>query len=455
MKVKTIHFVKQEGSPVYVQVYEAIKEDILRGYLHYGDQLPSIRHCANQLSLSRTSIEAAYQRLLLEGYIIAKAQKGYFVDVDEKNADLRKQILAKPKIEKVVEKEYDLRSSSIDATSFDTTIWMHYLKEVLQDEHVIMAYGDPQGEKELRVALQKYMYSMRGVLSQEEQIIVGASFQSLLYLICSLYEGKKVVGMEVGGFPQAEQVFQDCGFRIVMLKQDERGICMEDLYKQEIGILYVNSASCGSEKKALRSNRRSALLQYAKQKQILVLEDDHNGELRYRSKMRPAMQGFDRGQQVVYIRSFSKLLLPSLRMSFMVLNASLSKRYAKRKTRYNPSASKMEQLALARYISDGHLERQVRRLKKRYEKKSELMMDALQKEFPDMTMTLDESALQIILHLKSSIDIDAYIQCAKEHHILLQKSALGNITLSFAAIAEQEIVPLIHQLKEVWANMEK
>ena len=453
MKIKTIHFMKAEGNPLYVQVYDAIKHDILNGYLHYGDQLPSIRTCARQLSLSRTSIEAAYQRLLLEGYIIAKAQKGYFVDVDEKNADLRKVILAQVKPKKIAEKEIDLRSSSIDATSFDTAIWMHYLKEVLQDEHVIMAYGDPQGEKELRVALQKYIYSMRGVLSQEQQILVGASFQSLLYLICSLYEGEKVVGMEIGGFPQAEQVFQDCGFTLVMLEQDEGGVRMEDLRKHKIGILYLNSASCGSEKKALRSSRRSALLQYAKQEQILLLEDDHNGELRYRSKMRPAMQGFDRGQQVIYIRSFSKLLLPSLRVSFMVLNETFSARYAQRKNRYNPSASKIEQLALARYLSDGHLERQVRRLKKRYEKKSGLMLDALQEEFPTVTTTLDESALQIILHMDASIDIDVYIQRAFEHHILLQKSTLGEITLSFAAIGEADISSLVHQLKEIWQTI--
>lgn len=435
---------------MYLQVYHAIKEDILSGYMSYGDQLPSIRVLAKQLSLSRTTIEAAYQRLLMEGFIIAKAQRGYYVDVDEKSARLRKDIQHIRPYEKPNKAYIDLRSHSIDASSFDSQIWMHYLKEILGNEEFIMSYGDPQGEIQLRRALQQYVYAMRGVLAQEEDIVVGASFQSLLYLICSLYEGRPVVGMETGGFMQAEQVFQDCGLQVCMLEHDAYGITIEALEKCKIGILYINSASCGTSKKALRSHRRSEILAWAKQHDVFILEDDHNGELRYSSKLRPAMQGFDMGENVIYIRSFSKLVLPSLRISFMVLNNKLSARYQQLKYRYNASASKIEQLVLANYILDGHLERQIRRLRKRYEEKSKQMLKAIHTYLPQVHCILDESALLIQLQFPYSIDVDAYLAAAKQSNILIQRLGKQDIAISFAAVPREEISKVIQALSNAW-----
>lgn len=455
MKVNAIHFTKKAEGKVYVQVYEAIKNDILSGYMKYGDQLPSIRICAKMLSLSRTTIEAAYQRLLMEGFIVAKAQKGYYVDVDEKNAKLRNDILQIQPYAKESKRYIDLRTQSIDATSFDRSIWMHYLKDVLEDEEFIMSYGDPQGELQLRRALQKYVYAMRGVLARESDIVVGASFQSLLYLICSLYQGIPVVGMEQGGFLQAEQVFEDCGMEVSMLESDAYGMTIEALNNHPIGMLYINSASCGTQKKALRSKRRSAILAWAKEHHVLILEDDHNGELRYSSKMRPAMQGFDMGENVIYIRSFSKLVLPSLRISFMVLNKELSKRYQHLKHHYNASASKIEQLVLANYIRDGHLERQIRRLRKRYEEKSRRMVEAIHTYLPNVHCIVDESALFIQLHFTSVMDVDAYLEQARKANILLQRIAKEDIAISFAAVASEDIDKVIKQLAKVWSEQER
>lgn len=447
MKIRTIQFVKQETGAIYVQVYEAIKAEILKGSMKLGDQLPSIRKASNMLSVSKTSIEAAYQRLLMEGYIIAKAQVGYFVDVDKQRVDLRKQILANPNKKNAVKAIYDLRSSCIDADAFDRHLWMHYIKEVLVHDEDLMMYGDSQGELYLRIALQKYVYAMRGVLGKEEQFVVGASFQSLLYIICSLYTGKiRSVGMEAGGFPQAEQVFVDCGFRIIYIPKDEEGILVEELKKHTLGMIYINSASCGTNHHSLRSNRRMELIHYAQAEHVVILEDDHNGELRYHSKMRPAMQGFDNGNQVVYIRSFSKLLLPSLRMSFMVLNESLTKEYERKKHRYNPSASKIEQLALAQFMLDGQLEKQIRRLRKRYERKYKLMMDALLTNLATWSFQLDESNLQIYAKPIHKVDFSILKQRAKEDGIYIPHVAQDALPLSFAAIHEEDIDMVIKKI---------
>lgn len=454
MKLKTIAFtLKKNSGNRYIQLYETICQDILQGKMKKGDQLPSIRSAAKQLNLSRTTIENAYQRLLTEGLIIAQPQRGYFVDADETQSELRQEIM-NTRISKLNEEDMiDLRTSSIDASAFDTTVWLHYIKLVLQNHAWLTSYGDSQGEYLLRKAIQKYSYAMRGVLCKENQIVIGANFQALLYLICSLYEGKKVIGMEKSGFKQAEQVFTDCGFKIVFLNHDEEGISMEDLQKQAPGILYINSASCGLKKRALHSKRRKALLEYAYQNKVIILEDDHNGELRYQTKLRPAMQGFDPNQQIIYMRSFSKLLLPSIRMSFMVLNQTMMKTYEQKKHNYHPSASKLEQLTLAHYLMDGHMEKQIRQLRRRYEEKSDLMLRLVKTHFKDFSYLLDESNLQVLLYPKDPAKIPLYIEAAKQQHILIQEAQDHALALSFAPVSKEILEEALLILANAWEQI--
>ena len=451
MKLNTIAFtLKKDGGSRYTQLYDAICRDILQGKMKKGDQLPSIRNAAKQLNLSRTTRDNAYQRLLTEGLIIAHPQRGYFVDADETQSELRKEIMNTNVLTQSEETVIDLRTSSIDASAFDTTVWLHYIKLVLQNHTWLTSYGDSQGEFLLRKAIQKYSYAMRGVLCKEDQIVIGANFQSLLYLICSLYEGKKVIGMEKSGFRQAEQVFTDCGFTIIYLESDEEGINMSELNTRELGMLYINSASCGTKKMPLHSKRRKALLDYVNEHNIILLEDDHNGELRYQTKLRPAIQGFDSNGHVLYMRSFSKLLLPSIRMSFMVLNREMMTRYLKKKHNYHPSASKLEQLTLAHYLMDGHMEKQIRQLRKRYEAKSNLMIKLLEVYFPDKFYLLDESNLQVLLYMGNEKELSFYMEAAEKQHILVQGTEQNAIALSFASVAEETLVKAIASLAKIW-----
>lgn len=454
MKIKTLVLNPSQSQRRYLQLYDSICADILQGRMKKGDQLPSIRSAAKQLNVSRTTIENAYQRLLMEGLIVVLPQRGYFVDAEEAQSELRCDIM-NTGIEKQPDEEWiDLRSSSIDAEAFDTNVWLHYIKLVLQNHTWLTSYGDSQGEYLLRKTLQKYSYAMRGVLCKEDQIVIGANFQSLLYLICSLYQGKKVIGMEKSGFIQAEQVFHDCGFTIIYLEFDEEGIDISELSKHDLGMLYINSASSGIKKRALHSKRRKELLTYIQEHDVILLEDDHNGELRYQTKLRPAMQGFDRSDHIIYMRSFSKLLLPSIRMSFMVLNESMHQIYKRKKQNYHPSASKLEQLALAHYLMDGHMEKQIRQLRKRYEANSSLMMELLETHFSSFTYLLDETSLQILLYPRRSHDVTAYIEAAKDQRILVQRYGKEALALSFASLSATTLKEALLLLAEVWKVVE-
>ncbi|MEG0506418.1 MAG: PLP-dependent aminotransferase family protein [Longicatena sp.] len=447
MKIKTINFEREGNTALYMQIYKKIQHDILSNYLKKGDQLPSIRKATTLMKVSKTSIERAYEQLAEEGFIISIPQKGYFVDVDLEQVALRNQMKKRSIPTKTDLIRYDFRSQSMDSDSFDMKLWKKYLKEVLDEPMQISTYGDAQGEVILRNALQNYAYSIRGVLCTSEQILIGSSFQSLLYILCGLLPQDCIIGMEETGFIPAETVFFDYGLQVRKLPTHEEGILLKDLQASDVQVLYINSVSQGCNHQPITKKTRQAYIQWAVKTNALIIEDDHNGELRYQSKLTPAMQGFDMGEHIVYIGSFSKLLLPSLRISYMVFTKALQERYLARKNTYSPTSSKIEQLALAHYITDGHLERHVKRLRKRYEQKSHQMLCLLQVYFPDTTLILEEAALQIIVRFHETIDIDAFIEKAKQQYLMIQKNNMNELVLSFAAIKEDEMRDALQVLR--------
>ena len=409
MNIQNISFEKKKGKYVYLQIYDKIKEDILHGYLKKGDKLPSIRQCEQMWKVSRTSIEKAYIRLIDEGYVYALEHKGFYVDVEKESVAFRKQLMQETLSKKQQNILFDLQTGTIDVELFDKVLWKKYLKEVLQNKELISTYGDAQGEYTLRLALQKYAYSMRGVLCDIKQILIGSSFQSLLYIICGMLPKNSVIAMESNSFIQAKRVFQDFGFTIKYISKTEDGYNMDELYRYDITLLYVHSGAFTSTYKPISKDKEIELLHWAEKTNSYILEDDHNGELRYRSRIQPSMQGMDVGKHVFYIGSFSRILPPAFRISYLVLPLPYLKEYEKRKKSYAPTASKIEQMALAQYIIDGHLEKHVKRLSKQYGKRCREMEDVLKEIFPNTSVWLEEAAYNLDFKKKEFISIQQTI----------------------------------------------
>ena len=449
MKIRTIQFEKKRGKKLYEQVFEKIQHDILEGYLKQGDQLPSIRQAENLFNVSRTCILQAYEALLMNGMVHAIPQKGYFVDVDEEHIRLRKHVMDQVHDIKEEVIRFDFRSQSMDKEAFDITLWKKYLKEVLDHHTEISTYGVAKGEKALQVALANYSYSMRGVLCDETKILVGASIQSLLYSLFGLIGRPCVFAMEEDSFLPAQMVCQDYQIPIHFLKRQQEGICIEELEKHHVNVLYVNTLASGLHKQPLTKKQQKELLVWAKRNHAYIIEDDHNGELRYHTRMMSAMHSLDGGEHVVYAGSFSRLLLPSFRISYLVLNDALNHIYTTRQEYYTPTSSKIEQLALAHYISDGHLERHVKRLRKQYALKANHMYALLKHYFPNTTMYLEESSLCFVLTFEEGVNINQWLYEASKFQIRIHPSEKNTIRLSFAAIDEDimdEAIKEIHTL---------
>lgn len=446
---------KRNGkTPLYQQLYDIISTAIENGSLPQGTKLPSIRKLSEDLHLSRTTVEGAYQQLCVEGFIISKPQSGYFVHIDASLTTKFKSVKLvteenKPTENKIV---YNLGSNCIDSESADIKLWRSHIKDVLKKQNIITSYGEAQGEYKLRKALSLYSYSVRGVRSNENSIVIGAGTQPLLYLLCGLMNKYgRYIAIEKGGFSRAEQVFGDCGYEVLHISGDNDGININELYNTGVKILFVNPSGNLITGQPMRMNKRYELLKWAEETGSIIIEDDYNGELRYSSRPIPALQGTD-SDRVVYIGSFSKLLLPSVRIGYMVLPENLLEVYRKKMYLYNQTASKIEQLALAEYIREGQLDRQLRRLRKIYGEKCSVLTDSLKKAFGENAkITLQENSLCVTVTFSyNGIDIaEKAEQCGvRVTHVSSDDKNKYILKLGFAGIPIEDIESAVEILKK-------
>lgn len=447
---------KESEVPLYQQLYTSVREAVESGHLRKGERLPSVRRLSEDLSLSCTTVESAYQQLCVEGYLRNEPRRGYFAQ------DARRDALpgGAGRPEGTVRRpapnvRFNFGTDCVDSANMDLKIWRRHIRDVLNRQNIIASYGDPQGEPELREALSSYSYGVRGVLAPPERIVIGAGTQPLLSILCGLLgHDTQTVAMEEPGFLQAEQVFRDFGIAVLKLPGDRDGISMGALKASGAKLLYVSPSNRVTTGTSIPMSRRFELLQWARESGGILIEDDHNGELRYRARPIPAMQGVGGGENVVYIGSFSKLLLPSVRIGYMVLTPDLQNRYLARARSYNQTASKIEQLALAGYIKSGQLERHLRRLRKLYGAKSEKLMKSLKSAFGDrFGLLLQETQLILILTVPAGRDAEELCRRALRTGVRVQQADGGSIRLGFAGIPLDDMEEAVACLKSAWTEV--
>ena len=444
------------AEPLYQQLYRFFCSAITHGQITAGEHLPSIRRLAEDLNVSRTTVETAYQQLCVEGYLESRPQRGYYALAlpltPQKSSAVQRvsPAAAAPKL------RYRFSTDSIDRRAFRVELWQKYIREVLSHQEIITAYGDHQGEPELRSALAEYSHSVRGVTASPERIVVGAGTQPLLFMLSGmLRRNDRMIGMESPGFVQAEQVFADCGLEICRLPGDESGIRLDALESSGVRIIYVNPTNRLGSGSPIPMTRRAELIEWAARRGAMILEDDYNGELRYSARPIPAMQSIGSGDNVVYLGTFSKVLLPSVRMGYLVLPPSLASVYQERSAAYNQTASRVEQLALARMIREGELEKQLRRLRKLYAAKGELLLCCLQKEFGSaIQITMQETALRVVVSPGIPADSAQLCALAAGQNVQVlpfgENELPGRVLLGFSGIAQEDIPEAVHRISLAW-----
>ncbi len=435
------------SSPLYLRLIAEIKQKIHSGEIGAGEKMPSLRRLANDLNVSRTTAEAAYNQLVAEGYLFAEAKRGYFAaNITTRPAENK---TAPAELKPGTPLRYDFGNNYIDSSLFPAAIWKRCLGHALQNAPLLAGYGDPQGEPYLRSTLARYSHEARSVICSPEQIVIGAGIQSLLQILLAVFSSAQhSIAFEEPGFTKAEQIFKMAGWQVNRFDS-------EHLHNLLPPLLYV-SPSNPYKGRSLSPQGRLNLLEWIRNTGGYILEDDYNGEFRYFTHPISSLQGMGGGQNIIYCGSFSRILLPSLRISYMVLPQNLLPVYNNIKQLYNQTSSSIEQFALAEFIASGNLRRHIKKLRRRYAVKNTLLRNALEKIFGDkISIMAYESGLHIRLAVKLNTDARTLAKKALTAGIhILPVAAAGStapeILLSFAGIAEEDIEPALKMLKEVW-----
>ena len=426
----------------YLQVYDYYKDLIVHGKLEEGTKMPSIRRCCEQLGLSKTTIETAYLCLAADGYIIARPQSGYYVTGRAAKNQAKK--AAKRQEEPKQKILYDFTSNNADEDSFDFDLWRRYIKSALRQDKRMLTYGESQGEYELRETICNYVINKRNAVCTPEQIVIGAGSQSLLNMLCPIIKDKQKVCFHDTPFAQGIVIFEDYGFEIV-----------ENF--ENADILYMTPSNMTSLGDVMSVEKRLEILKESASHNRLIIEDDYNNEFRYFTKPRPCLQGLAGGEHVVYLSTFSKLLLPSIRLSFMILPYDLLPLYQKKKALYNQTASKVEQLALCQFLRDGHLDAQIRKLKRLYSNKTKQLCYELEQAFgKNASISTGESVSMVHVKLKSNLSNQEFCKKALQYGIKLipsyiEEKEYAQIALSTCEVPSHkfsEAVSLLKQIKE-------
>ncbi len=422
--------------PLYMQVYTYYRELITGGKLKPNTRLPSIRRCAESLSISRTTAEAAYFQLCADGYIVSKPQSGYYV-TDLYFHPPRERVAAENHSK--TEIIYDFSSLSADRESFDFDLWRRYLKSALRQDERLLSYGEVQGERDLRAAVAQYISEKRNVVCSADSIVIGAGVQSLLHILCAVLDNRRTIAFQDKDFAQGMAVFRDHGFSIVGEKEKAK-------------ILYTSPSHINRWGDVMPTNERIALLKSAALCGTLLIEDDYDNEFAYFDRPAPALQGLDGGQNVIYLGTFSKLLLPSIRLSFMVLPDQLLARYREIAALYNQTASKAEQIALCQFIRDGHLASQIRKVRKLYIQKAQLLEAAVCESFGAHTAPrIGETGFSVRVHIQTPLCARELMRRAADNGIALRavdEKGGCMLLLSCAGVRTEDFPNALKQLKE-------
>ncbi|WP_156291986.1 MocR-like pyridoxine biosynthesis transcription factor PdxR [Oceanobacillus salinisoli] len=463
MEMLSCHLNRSSDVPLYEQLYDYIKNEIIEGRIEHGSKLPSKRKLSEYLKISQNTVETAYDQLLAEGYAEGIPRKGYYVLAYE---DLEYvQPKDTPSAEKVEAREkmkYHFHPSWIDTENFPFAKWRKYAKNMIDKEHhSLLLLGDMQGEAELRQEIAHYLYHARGVQCSPDEVIIGAGSEILLQQLILLFQKETVYGVEDPGYHMISRILKNYANDVYPLGVDEEGLKVKQIENTNIDVVYVTPSHHFPYGSVLSVNRRIQLLKWARgSKKRYIIEDDYDSEFRYSGKSIPSLQSMDQSGKVIYLGSFSKSLIPSLRISYMVLPKELLQRYKQELSFYQCTVSRLDQHILARFMREGDFERHLNRMRKIYRKKLDKTLELIKPYNDKVEVIGEQSGLHIVLVVKNGMSEEELVEKASLAGIQIYPLSSYSLEkrlkktpmmiLGFAGIPEADLEHAIRMLFRSW-----
>jgi GntR family transcriptional regulator/MocR family aminotransferase len=423
--------------PLYQRLYEDIKEKILYNELKKNNKLESIRSLAKRLDISTTTVEKAYNQLEVEGYIRSIPRSGFIVrDVHQFDTYIP-HVFIEP-IEHPVQENNKLTTDLFDIKSYKTTInkVMNYHSDKLYTEL------DPRGEEELREEIRKYILKERDVKCDVNQIIIGPGIQSLLTILLSI-TNRKTVTYLTPEFSKAMNIFRAFDYTLKPRKNTS------EIVRLKSDFLYISPSNIYPTGEVLEAQQRNKIIKWAHANDAFIIEDDYNFFIRYNSYTVPSIHSYDHGRRVIYIGSFSKTIIPSIRISYMVLPVELYNIYKDCYNNFSQGVGKLEQLSLALFMKEGLYQRHTKKLYNLYKEKNAIMKEALMKYNKKRHFDIrgTESNLHVVLDFTSKRQLQTFIRNCDRYY--LKYAVINNsnsVIFPYSGIENHDIPRLVRDL---------
>lgn len=455
--------------PLYEQIYLSIRRDIEGGKISCGEKLPSTRLLAGNLNVSRFTVDLAYEQLVSEGYIQARAGSGFFVcDLN----DLFSGLTVTPRMPEVASKEkkkephicIDFSPFAVDTAHFPYNIWKKRNKEVLEEPQELLFAREAAGDERLREAIASYLYRARGVHCMPEQILIGAGNEYLLLLLVQLLGGNCSVVMESPTYMQAYEVLRHAGCQVRAAGMDEDGLLRAELERAPADVIYIMPSHQFPVGTVMPLKRRQELLDWAESAAgRYIIEDDHDSEFRYVGKPIPSLQSRDKNDCVIYLGTFSKSISPALRMSYMVLPKHLSERYQEQFGFYSSTVSTQQQHIVRRFMESGDFERHLNRMRRIYKAKHDFLLKELKRRTWVKKISGENAGLHLVVEVETERSEEALVALAQAQGVRIygmksydiekeRTREAATLLLGFGGLSEEELAEGLSVLDELLAG---
>lgn len=385
-----------------LSLYHSIRDSIVDAVLPYRTKLPSSRELAGLYGVSRGTVNQVYEMLAAEGYVVSEIGRGTFISYRTKEMKREDPLEAAYTLSEWgqrVESHSYPRAAGIPAHSdegmrridfhmfapdlawFPQEEWNRCL--YAQARKLSMAEGraygslvQAQGDEALREGIAQYLRRARGIAVDAGQIIVvSGSMQAIAFAVQLLVNKGEHVIVENPGFLGIQRAVQSVGGTCILADVDEYGMVL-DVW--DARLLFVTPGRQFPTGSVLSMERRQQLLGWAYEKGAIIVEDDYDSEFRHRGKPLEPLKVLDRHERVIHIGSFSKTLLPSVRIGYAVVPQALTSAFVKAKALYEllPTGL-LEQRTLAAFMASGQYEKHLRRMKRVYGRKFECLQQLL------------------------------------------------------------------------------
>lgn len=472
---------------VFVRIAAAIGHEIRRGVLRAGDRLPSTRELARREGVNRNTVVAAYDELVAQGWIVSRGAAGTFVsgELPERTARARETDRPGHQVAGMAARPgFELRAAAATpATPFGPPGTRYQLSAGVPDTrlfpHAMMArayrralhvpstrgaldYADPRGAPRLRAAIAAMLRASRGVPAGPENVMITRGSQLALDLAARvLIRPGDVAAVEELGYQPAWRALEEAGARLAPVALDGAGLVVESLARLEARCLYTTPHHQYPTTVLLSPARRLALLALARERGLAIIEDDYDHEFHFDGRPVAPLAAEDRGANVIYLGTLSKILAPGLRLGFVAASERVIEQLARLRFTVDRQGDHVLEHAVAELVEEGELQRHARKMRRIYEQRRDALVTALRRELAGaLSFALPPGGMTLWARVDPAVRLEAWreralargVALATARDFDLERRPRSFIRLAFARHDEAELAEAVRLLRRALAE---